>query len=187
MINEVFDTTARVRYVDRKELLRSGLDEEGYRAERQYRLNTSTTLYIGNLSFYVTEEQIYRFVKPFGPVKQVTMVLNAVTRTPCGSCFVVFWKREDAELAHSKLQGVRIDDREVTVGWDTGLDEQEERRRWGRGKGGGMVVDTVRSSVDEGRGGLGQRVAAEHGIISTVVNEALVEHSWVPTLVEKRK
>ena len=134
---------------------------------------------------YVSEDQIRRLVSPFGAVRRIAMVLNKVTRCPCGSCFVVFWDRSGAERAHAALQGVRIDDREATVGWDTGLDAEEERRRWGRGMGGGMVADTVRSSMDDARGGLGLRRAEEHGIGSSLVAEALVEHHWVPHLVER--
>lgn len=184
MVDTLLDLTARADYVDRKELLRSGKDEETYRQERQERLNVSKTLYIGNLSFYVTEEQIYKMVSPFGDVLEIVMVLNTATKCPCGACFVVYAHRLAAESAHSALQGIRIDDREVSVGWDTGLDP-EQRRRWGRGFGGGMVVDSVRPTYDEARGGLGDRKAAASGIGQSVLQNALVEHYWVPSLTDK--
>lgn len=51
-------------------------------------LQNTSTLYVGNLSFFTTEEQIYEFFALVAPVKRVTMGLNKVTRTPCGFCFV---------------------------------------------------------------------------------------------------
>src|SRR5690348_13809766 len=39
-------------------------------------LSESTTLYVGNLSFYTTEEQIYELFSRCGRVKRVIMGLN---------------------------------------------------------------------------------------------------------------
>jgi hypothetical protein len=51
-------------------------------------LAVSTTLYVGNLSFYTTEEQIHEYFRRCGPVKRVIMGLNKNDKTPCGFCFV---------------------------------------------------------------------------------------------------
>lgn len=51
-------------------------------------LSTSATLYVGNLSFFTTEEQIYELFQRAGDVKRVIMGLNRQTKTPCGFCFV---------------------------------------------------------------------------------------------------
>ena len=54
-------------------------------------MNQTTTLYVGNMSFYTTEEQIYELFGMCGEVKRVVMGLDKFKRTPWGFC------REDAE------------------------------------------------------------------------------------------
>jgi hypothetical protein len=51
-------------------------------------LNQSCTLYVGNLSFYTTEEQIYEIFSKCGEIKRIIMGLDRVKKTPCGFCFV---------------------------------------------------------------------------------------------------
>ena len=61
----------------------------------QYReaLLRSTTVYVGNLSFYTTEDQIYALFNTVGPVKRVVMGLDRKQKTPCGFCFVEYFAR----------------------------------------------------------------------------------------------
>ena len=54
------------------------------------KLRTSTTLYVGNLSFYTTEEQVYELFSMCGEVKRVIMGLDRLKKTPCGFCFVEY-------------------------------------------------------------------------------------------------
>lgn len=56
--------------------------------EQEELLEKSTTLYVGNLSFYTKEEQIYELFMMCGDVKRVIMGLDRVNQTPCGFCFV---------------------------------------------------------------------------------------------------
>ncbi len=58
--------------------------------EYQAKLNNSTTLYVGNLSFYTSEDQIYELFSMCGEVKRVIMGLDRVKKTPCGFCFVEY-------------------------------------------------------------------------------------------------
>ena len=60
-----------------------GTDEEYWRA-----VGDSTTLYVGNLSFFTTEEQLYELFSKCGDIKRIIMGLDAVQKTPCGFCFV---------------------------------------------------------------------------------------------------
>ena len=62
-------------------------------------LKQTTTLYIGNMSFYTTEEQLYELFGKAGDVKRIIMGLDKFKRTPCGFCFVEYYAREDAENA----------------------------------------------------------------------------------------
>lgn len=61
---------------------------QGSRVEQEEVLRHSTTLYVGNLSFYTTEEQIHALFGMCGDVKKVIMGLDKAKRTPCGFCFV---------------------------------------------------------------------------------------------------
>lgn len=56
----------------------------------QSKLEDSCTLYVGNLSFYTTEEQIYELFSMCGQVKIVIMGLDRMRKTPCGFCFVEY-------------------------------------------------------------------------------------------------
>ena len=61
---------------------------KGSQEEFLHALRTSTTVYIGNLSFYTTEEQIYEVFSRTGEIKKIIMGLDKNTMTPCGFCFV---------------------------------------------------------------------------------------------------
>jgi len=115
----------------------------------------STTLYVGNMSFYTTEEQIYELFGKCGEVKRVVMGLDKFKRTPCGFCFIEFYLREDAEVAVRFINGTRLDDRIIRTDWDAGF---VEGRQYGRGKTGGQVRDEYRTDFDSGRGGYGKIV-----------------------------
>lgn len=51
-------------------------------------LSTTATLYVGNLSFFTTEEQIYELFGKCGEIKRIIMGLDRNQKTPCGFCFV---------------------------------------------------------------------------------------------------
>lgn len=110
---------------------------QGSRAEQDRLLRTSKTLYVGNLSFYTTEEQIYELFGYCGDIKRVIMGLDKYKKTPCGFCFVEYYEREDAENCMRYVNGTRLDDRIIRTDWDAGF---VEGRQYGRGKTGGQVV-----------------------------------------------
>ena len=85
---------------------------KGSRNEQERLLKGSTTLYIGNLSFFTTEEQLYELFGKCGDVKKITMGLDKFKRTPCGFCFVEYYCREDSEYAQRYINGTRLDDRQ---------------------------------------------------------------------------
>ncbi|PWV13787.1 putative nuclear cap binding protein [Trypanosoma cruzi] len=177
MAEYLVDVTPRMAYVDRQELLRSLLPEKDFVARRQEQLDKSTTVYVGNLSFYTTEGQIWEHFASCGHVRDVVMGLNEATRTPCGFCFVVFEQQCAAMCAVSDMHGSLLDDRRITVSWDVGCDAS---RRWGRGAHGGQVVDVLRQNLDSGRGGLGALRCGELRIGTAVAEEQLVHYNWVP-------
>ncbi|KAF8631408.1 hypothetical protein AX17_005086 [Amanita inopinata Kibby_2008] len=121
-------------------------------------LSKSTTLYIGNLSFYTTEEQIYElFSKCASPedgggIKRIIMGLDRNTRTPCGFCFVEYYTHAEALASMRYISGTKLDERVIRCDLDLGY---KEGRQFGRGKSGGQVRDEHRQDYDPGRGGWG--------------------------------
>ncbi|XP_063851966.1 nuclear cap-binding protein subunit 2-like [Scylla paramamosain] len=128
---------------------------KGSRADQERMLHLSTTLYVGNLSFYTTEEQLYELFGRAGDVKKIVMGLDKFKKTPCGFCFVEYFTRDDAEMCMRFINGTRLDDRIVRTDWDAGF---VEGRQYGRGKSGGQVRDEYRTDYDSGRGGYGKIV-----------------------------
>eukprot|EP01119_Soliformovum_irregulare_P023840 TRINITY_DN8417_c0_g1_i1.p1 TRINITY_DN8417_c0_g1~~TRINITY_DN8417_c0_g1_i1.p1 ORF type:complete len:190 (+),score=42.96 TRINITY_DN8417_c0_g1_i1:168-737(+) len=127
-----------------------------YEIDVEDALQTSCTLYIGNLSFYTTEEQIYELFSKCGEVKRIIMGLDKVKKTPCGFCFVEYYTHEDARDAIQFINGTRLDDRNIRTDWDAGF---REGRQYGRGKTGGQVRDEYRTDYDPGRGGYGKQAS----------------------------
>jgi nuclear cap-binding protein subunit 2 len=128
---------------------RSGLSRD----EWFERLRNSKTLYVGNLSFYTTEDQIYELFSKAGEVVKVVMGLNRFKKSPCGFCFVEFPSHDEAAKAISILNTTQLDDRIIRVDWDAGV---EDGRQFGRGQSGDQWRDDFRDDFDPARGGQGR-------------------------------
>jgi nuclear cap-binding protein subunit 2 len=113
----------------------------------------SKTLYIGNLSFYTSEDQIYELFNQIAPVVKVVMGLNRYQKRPCGFCFVEYESHDEAALAVSILNNTMFDDRQLRVDWDAGM---EPGREFGRGQSGDQWRDDFREDFDAARGGQGR-------------------------------
>ncbi|ORX75505.1 RNA-binding domain-containing protein [Anaeromyces robustus] len=118
-------------------------------------LATSTTLYVGNLSFFTTEEQIYEVFSKCGEIKRIIMGLDRNTKTPCGFCFVEYYQHSDALDCLKYINGTKLDERIIRTDLDPGY---RNGRQYGRGKSGGQVRDEYRQEYDPGRGGYGHEV-----------------------------
>jgi nuclear cap-binding protein subunit 2 len=116
-------------------------------------LRDATTLYVGNLSFYTTEEQIHELFSKCGEVKRLVMGLDRYNKTPCGFCFVEYYTHQDALDCLKYVGGTKLDERIIRTDLDPGF---EEGRQYGRGKSGGQVRDEYREEYDPGRGGYGR-------------------------------
>uniref|UniRef100_A0AAY5ES75 Nuclear cap-binding protein subunit 2 n=1 Tax=Electrophorus electricus TaxID=8005 RepID=A0AAY5ES75_ELEEL len=126
---------------------------KGNRHDQEKLLKQSCTLYVGNLSFYTTEEQVYDLFSKSGDVKRIVIGLDKIKKTACGFCFVEYYTRTDAENAMRFINGTRLDDRIIRTDWDAGF---KEGRQYGRGKSGGQVRDEYRQDYDPARGGYGK-------------------------------
>ncbi|CCH57984.1 hypothetical protein TBLA_0A01830 [Henningerozyma blattae CBS 6284] len=110
----------------------------------------SSTIYVGNLSFYTSEEQIYELFSKCGVIKRIIMGLDRFKFTPCGFCFVIYNKPREALNAVKYLTETKLDDRNISIDLDPGF---EDGRQFGRGKSGGQVSDELRFEYDASRGG----------------------------------
>lgn len=113
------------------------------------RLANSCTLYVGNLSIYTTEEQIFELFNRIGAgVKRLIMGRNKETGQAIGFCFIEYHCHENAGVAVEYLNYLKLDGRVIRVDWDIGY---SEGREFGRGSGGYQVRDTYRKEVDPER------------------------------------
>ncbi|KAF2397954.1 RNA-binding domain-containing protein [Trichodelitschia bisporula] len=117
------------------------------------KLREATTLYVGNLSFYTTEEQIHELFSKCGEIKRLVMGLDRFQKTPCGFCFVEYYTHQDALDCMKYVGGTKLDERQIRTDLDEGF---VEGRQYGRGKSGGQVRDEYRDEYDPGRGGFGR-------------------------------
>ncbi|CAI5508733.1 unnamed protein product [Closterium sp. Naga37s-1] len=144
-------TPATTSAQSRKEQISAYRDRRfrGTQEEFEQALRVSTTVYVGNLSFYTTEEQIYEVFSKAGEIRRIVMGLDKNTMTPCGFCFVAYYVREDAEDAVKYVSSTILDDRPIRVDFDWGY---EDGRQWGRGRSGGQsgwqVRDEYRTDYD---------------------------------------
>ncbi|CAN6618139.1 nuclear cap-binding protein subunit 2 [Trichomonascus vanleenenianus] len=129
-------------------------------------VETTKTLYAGNLSFFTTEEQIYELFSKAGQVTKIIMGLDRFNKTPCGFCFVEYSTHEEALFCVRYLNLTKLDDRVIRVDLDPGF---KEGRQFGRGMSGGQVRDEFREDYDPGRGGYGRRwaQAAQNDVMAT--------------------
>ncbi|KAJ9645851.1 nuclear cap binding complex subunit [Coniosporium tulheliwenetii] len=137
-------------------------DEDPYRREKtpdfEDKLREATTLYVGNLSFYTTEEQIHELFAKCGEIKRLVMGLDRFQKTPCGFCFVEYYTHQDALDCMKYIGGTKLDERIIRTDLDEGF---AEGRQYGRGKSGGQVRDEYRDEYDPGRGGYGRALAED--------------------------
>lgn len=89
----------------------------------------STKLYLGNLSFDVTEDDLREMLSEHGPVNEVDVIMDRVTGRARGFAFVTMNTQEAANAAVLALNGKDWKGRALTV--------NEARPREERSIGGG--------------------------------------------------
>jgi cold-inducible RNA-binding protein len=75
----------------------------------------STKLFVGNLSFNLTEQDLKEAFAPFGTVTEVAVMMDRATNRPRGFAFVTMASKEEAEKAIQGLNGKPLDGRALTV------------------------------------------------------------------------
>jgi len=103
---------------------------------------TTMNLYVGNLPYRITEDQLKATFEEYGQVSSCTIIKDKVTGQSKGFGFLEMPESSEAEAAINNLNGHDLMGRKINV--------NEARPREGGGGGGG-------GSRGQGGGGGGQR------------------------------
>jgi cold-inducible RNA-binding protein len=117
-------------------------------------------MYVGNLPFSASEDELRDAFGQFGPVSEVSLVMDRETGRPRGFAFVTMGSKEAMEAAIRGLDGKDFGGRNLTV---NEARPREERPSFGggggerRGGGGGGYGGDRRGGGGGGYGGGGDR------------------------------
>ncbi|HSY12882.1 MAG TPA: RNA-binding protein [Verrucomicrobiae bacterium] len=103
-------------------------------------------IYVGNLSYDATEDQVRSMFEQYGPVDRVSIVTDRDTGQPRGFAFVEMSDDDAATKAMDGLNGTNLSGRNLTV--NEARPKGDRPRREGGGGGG-------RGGFGGGRGGGG--------------------------------
>src|SRR5437588_762129 len=113
-----------------------------------------TKLYVGNLSFNTTENELQELFSQAGAVQEVTLMQDKFTGKSRGFAFVTMGSEQDAQNAISKINGQTIEGRTLTVN-----EARPREPRPSGGGGGGRGYGGGGGGGGDGGGGGGGRLA----------------------------
>ena len=93
----------------------------------------SNKMFVGNLSFNTTENDLQDAFAAHGTVTEVNLMMDRATGRPRGFGFVTMSTAEEAQAAIAALNGKQMDGRDLTVN----IAKPREERPAGGGGGGG--------------------------------------------------
>ena len=103
--------------------------------------NMSNKLFVGNLSFNTTENDLQDAFAAHGTVTEANLMVDRMTNRPRGFAFVTMSTPEEAQKAIDSLNGTELDGRALTVNIARPREERPGggggRREFGGGRGGG--------------------------------------------------
>lgn len=109
-----------------------------------------TKLYVGNMSYQMTEEDLRAAFSEVGSVTEVVIIKDRDSGRPKGFGFVTMGSQEEAEAAIAKFNGKEIGGRELKVNTARPL---EARSGGGGNRGGGGGRGGYNSNRGGGGGG----------------------------------
>jgi RNA recognition motif-containing protein len=74
-----------------------------------------TSIFVGNLSYQTTQEELYAAFSAFGAVERVNIITDRDTGQPRGFAFVEMTEKRDAQNAISSLNGTELNGRAINV------------------------------------------------------------------------
>ena len=101
----------------------------------------SNKLFVGNLSFNITENDLQDAFAAFGTVTEANLMMDRMSNRPRGFGFVTMGTPEEAQKAIAGLNGKELDGRALTVNVARPREERSGgggggRREYGGGGGG---------------------------------------------------
>src|SRR5512140_1900169 len=109
----------------------------------------SAKLFVGNLSFNITENDLQDAFAAYGTVLETNLMMDRATGRPRGFGFVTMSTPEEAQKAIDALNGKEMDGRALTVN----VARPREERSGGGGGGGGGGRGGYRGGNRGGGGG----------------------------------
>ncbi|MGD0931316.1 MAG: RNA-binding protein [Candidatus Korobacteraceae bacterium] len=94
-------------------------------------------IYVGNLSFDATEDQVRAMFEAYGPVDRVSIVTDRDTGQSRGFAFVEMSDDDSAGKAMEALNGTNLSGRNLTVNEARPKTDRPRREGGGGGRGGG--------------------------------------------------
>ncbi len=91
-------------------------------------------LYVGNLSFQATADDVRELFTAHGEVENVNLVMDSYSGRSRGFAFVEMVTEEAASKALEALNGKPFQDRNLTIDW--ARPQSQDRRDGGGGRGG---------------------------------------------------
>ena len=76
---------------------------------------SNSKLYVGNLSFKTTEDELRSAFSQFGTVTDLYVAMDKMTGRPRGFAFVTMGTPEEAKAATEKMNGTDLGGRQLTV------------------------------------------------------------------------
>ncbi len=74
-----------------------------------------TNIYVGNLDFATTEDQVRALFEPYGSIETVTLVKDLGTGNSMGFAFVEMTNKGDADTAMKALDRTFLDERPLNI------------------------------------------------------------------------
>jgi RNA recognition motif-containing protein len=115
---------------------------KGFALLNERGIEEMTNIFVGNLSYQTTQEDLQQAFSQYGGVERVNIVTDRDSGQPRGFAFVEMTERRDAETAIAQLNGAEMNGRALNV---------NEARPKPAGGGGG--AGRGRSGGGGGRGG----------------------------------
>lgn len=97
----------------------------------------STKIFVGNLSFNITENDLQDMFAAHGTVVETNLMMDRVSGRPRGFGFVTMSTAQEAEAAIAALNGTTVDGRALTVNAAKPREERPAGGRRGPGNYGG--------------------------------------------------